>query len=1061
MAQATGTRITRVTEGTGTGAPSVLAVVVTHNGREWLKHCLVGLAGQTYRPLDVLVVDDGSPDSRRKPALKRVAKRHLRRRRWGYVRTPRPLGFGAAVNWALSRVRTDADLLLFVHDDAVLDPGSVAAMVDRLVVDDDVAIVGPKVVSWDDPQVLEEVGMAVDRFGYPYKGLEEGEIDLGQHDRPAEVFFVTSTCMLVRHGVFRQLRGWDARMRAFSEDLDLCWRARVAGHSVRFEPRARARHAIALATGRRESPFRPTRYYIRRNRLRTVAKNASTWRLLFLVPQFVLLTIAEMLGFMLLRQPREILNLGRALVWNLIRFPQTFAERRRVQRRRKVPDYRLRWLTVKESTRLRAYAGLQAQRIEEAWGRRAEVIAARGTQARRLGDRFMGWPGVLVLGVVLGVLIGFRHILWADPAAVGEMLPYPPQATAMWRTYFSSWNDASLGAPGPMPPAFGLLGFVPILTLGATGAAQKALVLGLGGVAFIGAYGLVSELVDRPARLASGLAYAFGAVGYAGVREGRLGALVLGAAAPFVLSSLLRLGGWARPPLWSRGRTIARVALGGGVSAAFVPGSLVLYVVVAGILALSRAVLDRTGEALRGLLAAVIGLGAAWVLLLPWSATWFAPGGALDLLRSEPTWSGYAASFAGHGMGSTVLGQTPEGAPLFGLALTLLGVIAVLIADGARRRVALALWAVVAVTGWAVDLIASGWMRPFVPSPTEAGVLAAVALAGLAGLAVGGFRLDLARRSLGWMHAVTLGALAFSAFLIAAGISPALWHGDWDPGRTSGGTDPHVVSQVSALLNSESQQFGEFRALWIGSEWSSRFPTGGRPGGDYFVTGPRSPLLTDLFARTRGTAEDALDGVVSSIEQGATDRGGRLIGALNIHFVILESTERAEPWLAQRDLALIREEEDFYVFRNQVELPRAGVYDEIPAYVRALDERDVRLTSGAPESSSADLVGASIGEYRLRGAGGPGVVFLAESSDPGWVATAGGEPLRRMEGEWGNAFALPAGAASPIVVHRDGSAAAMVLGLATVLVWGLAVGAAFPRRRPGPHSGEAARERTI
>ena len=38
-------------------------------------------------------------------------------------------------------------------------------------------------------------------------------------------------------------------MRAFSEDLDLCWRARIAGHSVRFEPEAKARHAIALATG--------------------------------------------------------------------------------------------------------------------------------------------------------------------------------------------------------------------------------------------------------------------------------------------------------------------------------------------------------------------------------------------------------------------------------------------------------------------------------------------------------------------------------------------------------------------------------------------------------------------------------------------------------------------------------------------------------------------------------------------------------------------------------------------------------------------------------------------
>src|SRR5918999_1905729 len=270
------TQLTRPDRGeAATRAPSVLAIVATHNGRDWLRECLIGLANQSYPALDVLVVDDASQDHRGPPNLKRIAKRHLRRRRWGYLRTPRPLGFGGAINWALGRIKTDADLLLFIHDDAVLDRNSVHRMVNRIVTDEQAAIVGPKVVGWDDPTRLEEVGMAADRFGYPYKGLEEGEIDLGQHDTAAEVFYVTSTCMLMRHSVFRQLGGWDARMRAFAEDLDLCWRARLAGYSVRVEPRAKLRHAIAMATGQRDSPFQPTRYYVRRNRFRSVTKNAS------------------------------------------------------------------------------------------------------------------------------------------------------------------------------------------------------------------------------------------------------------------------------------------------------------------------------------------------------------------------------------------------------------------------------------------------------------------------------------------------------------------------------------------------------------------------------------------------------------------------------------------------------------------------------------------------------------------------------------------------------------------------------------------------------------------
>lgn len=1026
--------------------PSVLAVVVTHTGREWLTECLVSLATQTYATLDVLVVDDASGDHRGPPTLKRLVKRHLRKRRWGYLRTPRPLGFGGAINWALSRVRTDADLLLFIHDDAALTPESVEKMVARIGADPDTAIVGPKIVNWDDEDILEEVGMAADRFGYPYKGLEEGEIDRDQYDRPSEVFFVTSTCMLVKHGVFRQLRGWDARMRAFSEDLDLCWRARIAGHSVRFEPEAKARHAIALATGKRSSPFVPTRYFIRRNRLRAVTKNASAVRLLALIPLFILLSIAEMLGFIIIRQPREIWNLVKALFWNAVRLPQTLTERRRVQHNRRVPDSSLNRYTVRLSTRIRSYLGDQTHRIEEAWGRRAEVLSQRGHEARAFGQRMRGWPTALTVLAVVGFLIGFRHILWADQASVGELLPFPDGGTGMWRAYISPWNNAGLGGPGPNPPAFAILGFIPMLTLGAAGAAQKVMILGLGGVAAWGAYRLVYELVDPPARWVSAATYGFGAVGYAGLREGRLGAMFFAAAAPFVLAAMIRLIGWARPPEWRRNQSIARIALGGAVSAAFVPGSLLLYVIAAVMLLIPKLILDHKGETFRPLLQCCLGLVIAWALLLPWSASWFGDGGPFNVLFAGDTWRGYANSFRDDGMSSTLLGQTPDGPALFGLALPLLGIIAVAVADGARRRMALALWTVVVAMGWIVDLISAGILRPLVPSPTEVGVLASLAFAGLAGIAVGAFRLDLSRRELGWRHAASVGALALSGFLIAAGIGPALWHGEWNAGETAGGVGPEVTDQVASLLDAEAQQSGPFRALWIGSGWSSREPTGARPGGDSFLTGAREPLLTDLFM-PQDEADRSLDLVIASIEEGATDRGGELLGAFNISFVIIEDGPKAEGWLAQRDLALIRTESEYFVLRNQVELPRAGVYSELPVYVRALDEGDPKLSAGAEVQKTA--LGTSGTNGYSAEVAGEGVVFLATTEDGGWKATAGARELERVPGGWGNAFALPEGTSGNQVVEvtYPRSIVALFVLLITTLAWIATVGAAVSRKR--------------
>lgn len=1033
-------------ERTSSSSPTVLAIVVTHNGRPWLSDCLIALANQSYGALDVLVVDDATPRSEKLSAVKRIAKRHLRRRRWGYLRTPRPLGYGGAINWALSRVKTDVDFLLFLHDDVELTPASVSSMVRRAMTDEAIAIVGPKIVTWDDPSVLEEVGMAVDRFGYPYKGLEEGEIDLGQHDAPSEVFYVTSTCMLMRHELFRLLHGWDSRFGAYSEDLDLCWRARLTGRAIRLEPGAVARHAIAMATGQRPTRFRHARYFIRRNRLRTVIKNASALRLFALIPQFILLTIAEMLGFLVLRQPREVGNLARAMLWNLWHLPQTLVERARTQRLRTVSDGALRRFTVKETTRMRVYVSHQTGRLEEAWGRRAELVAARTTRARSITRR-VAPPQVAVASLLLvALVIGFRHFIWAPFVSVGELLPFPDRAISMWQAWAGPWRTAGLGEPGPAPPAFFILGIFQVSAWGAAGAAQKLMIAALGFAAFRGAYRLVSEIVGRQGRLVAGLVYALGSVGYAGVRSGALGALVFGAAAPFALHSMLRLSGWARPPRWSGGREIARLGIFAAISGAFVPGSLLLYGVTALLLSLTRSLLGRPRSELKAVVGSVAGLVLGWALLLPWSTTWFARGGALNRLTSGATSAEFASGFDGHGMASVALGQMPEGLALFGLALPLLGVIAVVVGEAQRRRAALALWTVVISTGALASAFATGWLPPLVATPTELGVMAALGFAGLAGLAVGAFRLDLPRRGLGLLHAATLGGLAVSAFLLGAGLLPALWHGAWDPGGAGGGQTPEVVQEVRSFLEAEALRNPTFRVLWVGEGWSSPAPTAALYGGWTSVTDARGMVLTNLFERSPGSGHEELQRVVGSVESGATDRAGGLLGAFNVDYVVLERSAGAREWLAQGDLALVSDEAAYVVLENRAGLDRAGVYSRVPRYVEAVENNDPSLIASGPEPDGSPIERHSASSYSSQDASGPGTVFLAESSDSGWQAELDGRPLEPIDAGWGNGFVVPALGEGSLEVSYQRSAADVAWLAAVFLLWVFIAGAAFPGR---------------
>ena len=64
-------------------------------------------------------------------------------------------------------------------------------------------------MEYDHPEVLLEVGRAIDRFGGAHTGIEPGELDQEQHDAVRDVFYVSSAVMLVRADLFVELGGFD------------------------------------------------------------------------------------------------------------------------------------------------------------------------------------------------------------------------------------------------------------------------------------------------------------------------------------------------------------------------------------------------------------------------------------------------------------------------------------------------------------------------------------------------------------------------------------------------------------------------------------------------------------------------------------------------------------------------------------------------------------------------------------------------------------------------------------------------------------------------------------
>jgi hypothetical protein len=96
--------------------------------------------------------------------------------------------------------------------------------------------------------------------------------DDGRFDASAERFATTGAAMVARAETFRRIGAFADPFFAYYEDLDWCWRARLAGLRLVYDPAGVVRHVGGASTGGSASDR--VRYLAARNRMQTLARNA-------------------------------------------------------------------------------------------------------------------------------------------------------------------------------------------------------------------------------------------------------------------------------------------------------------------------------------------------------------------------------------------------------------------------------------------------------------------------------------------------------------------------------------------------------------------------------------------------------------------------------------------------------------------------------------------------------------------------------------------------------------------------------------------------------------------
>lgn len=240
--------------------PLISAVVLNWNGYQVLDNCLRSLYNQTYRPLEIIVVDNASTDGSVDFLRGKFRDIHL-------IINERNLGFGAGNNIGIRA--SQGKYIMILNNDTRLDPKCVEELKRSIEKDVRYGACASKILLESKPNIIDGVGIVVCPDGLSFgRGRLENE---GRYDSEEEIFFASDCACLYRREMLEDIGLYDEDFFAYADETDMGWRAQLAGWKCIYSPKAIVYHLHSVSSGGRVSSFKA--FLVERNRIWVALKN--------------------------------------------------------------------------------------------------------------------------------------------------------------------------------------------------------------------------------------------------------------------------------------------------------------------------------------------------------------------------------------------------------------------------------------------------------------------------------------------------------------------------------------------------------------------------------------------------------------------------------------------------------------------------------------------------------------------------------------------------------------------------------------------------------------------
>lgn len=249
----------------------VTVVVPNYNGIKYVADCLDSLRKQTGSAFKIILVDNFSTDGSYELVKENYPEVKI-------IRFRENTGFCKAVNAGIKAA--DTPYVILLNNDTKVLPGFVQALLQAIEKSSDIFSVSAKMLQMSNPQLIDDAGDFYTALGWAYaRGKDKSEVD---YKRRTDIFAACGGAAIYRRSIFAKIGLFDEQHFAYLEDIDIGYRARIAGFRNRFEPGARVLHAGSGSSGSRYNEFKVT--HSAANNLYLIYKNMPIPQILLNAP---------------------------------------------------------------------------------------------------------------------------------------------------------------------------------------------------------------------------------------------------------------------------------------------------------------------------------------------------------------------------------------------------------------------------------------------------------------------------------------------------------------------------------------------------------------------------------------------------------------------------------------------------------------------------------------------------------------------------------------------------------------------------------------------------------